>query len=438
MADRIYRALLLILPGWFRDEFGANMASDFRDSLQDGRRNGALAAAQLWLVTTRDMVRLTLRLRGDAIAQDLRYAVRSLARSRAFTLAAVGTLALGMGPTMIVANLVERVIVRPLPFARPEQLVSVWNAQPEKGRREFPLSVPDYVDFRDRQDRLAAVAAHTGTSVAFVGSGEPRQIAGVLTTAELHAVLGVQPVLGRALTRADSAPGAPPVILLGHTFWKSEFGGRPNVIGELVKIDGAATEIVGVLPDGIEFPNGSDSYWVPLTLDPAQFNRGSHFLSATGRLANGVTIAQASDALNGVARALGEAYPSTNAGQSGRARRPQAAIERRRAAAARDPWRGDRCGPADRVHERREPARGARLAARAGACAPHGNRRNRSPPAASTAHRAPAAGIWRSRPRARDGDAAASFPSRAAHSGAAQDIPDAWRGRPTWRSLRSR
>jgi predicted permease len=316
MADRIYRALLLILPGWFRDEFGANMASDFRDSLRDGRRNGALEMAQLWLVTTRDMVGLTLRLRGDAIAQDLRYAVRSLARSRAFTLAAVGTLALGMGPTMIVANLVERVIVRPLPFARPEQLVSVWNTQPEKGRREFPLSAPDYVDFRDRQDRLAAVAAHTGTSVAFVGTGEPRQIAGVLTTSELHAVLGVQPVLGRALARADSAPGAPPVILLGHTFWKNEFGGRPTVIGELVKIDGAATEIVGVLPDGIEFPNGSDSYWVPLTLDPAQFSRGTHFLSATGRLADGVTIAQASDALNGVARALGEAYPSTNAGQS--------------------------------------------------------------------------------------------------------------------------
>ena len=194
--------------------------------------------------------------------------------------------------------------------------MAVWNAQPEKGRREFPLSAPDYVDFRDRQDRLAAVAAHTGTSVAFVGTGEPRQIAGVLTTAELHAVLGVQPVLGRALTRGDSAPGAPPVILLGHTFWKNEFGGRPTVIGELVRVDGAATEIVGVLPDGIEFPNGSDSYWVPLTLDPAQFNRGSHFLSATGRLADGATIAQASDALNSVARALAEAYPSTNSGQA--------------------------------------------------------------------------------------------------------------------------
>jgi putative ABC transport system permease protein len=316
MADRIYRTLLLILPGWFREEFGAEMSADFRDSLRDARRDGPVATARLWLATTRDVVALSARLRGDAVAQDLRYAVRSLVRTPAFTVAAIGTLALGLGPTMIVANLVERVVVRPLPFDRPDQLVAVWNAQPDKGRHEFPLSAPDYVDFRDRQDRFAALAAHTGTSVAFVGTGEPRQVGGVLTTSDLHAVLGVQPRLGRGLTREDSAPGAPPVIVLGHTFWTNEFGARPTVVGETVTVDGAVTEIVGVLPDGVEYPSGSENYWVPLTLDPAQFNRGSHFLSATGRLGPGVTAAQASDALNGVARALAEAYPSTNTGQS--------------------------------------------------------------------------------------------------------------------------
>lgn len=316
MARSIYRALLVALPGWFREEFATNMTADFAETLADARRNGAAAAAALWLATIRDVFGLSARLRLDAARQDVRYAVRSLVRTPAFTLTAIGTLALGMGPTLIIANLVERVVVRPLPFAQAERLVAVWNAQPEKSRREFPLSVPDYVDFRDRQSAFAALAAHTGTSVAFVATGEPRQIAGVLTTGDLFDVLQVRPMLGRGFTRKDSEPGAPAVMVLGETFWKDEFGGRADVVGQVVRIDGVPTEIVGVLPGGIEFPNGSDSYWLPLTLDPAQFNRGSHFLNATGRLAEGVSDPQAADALNGIARSLSEAYPSTNGGQS--------------------------------------------------------------------------------------------------------------------------
>ena len=315
MERSLYRLLLIALPGWFREEFAADMTADFVETLADARRNGAAARAALWLTTVRDLLALSARLRLDAARQDIRYAARSLVRTPAFTLTAVGTLALGMGPTLIIANLVERVVVRPLPFAQPERLVAVWNAQPDKGRREFPLSVPDYVDFRDRQTAFAAIAAHTGTSVAFVATGEPRQIAGVLTTGELFDVLQVRPVLGRGFTRQDSEPGAPAVMVIGETFWRTEFGGRGDVVGQVVRIDGVPTEIVGVLPGGIEFPNGSDSYWLPLTLDPAQFNRGSHFLNATGRLAKGVSTAQASDALNGIARSLGDAYPSTNAGQ---------------------------------------------------------------------------------------------------------------------------
>ena len=315
MARSIYRALLMALPGWFREEFGGNMTADFDDMLADARLNGVAAAAALWGTTVRDVLMLSVRLRLDAARQDLRYAVRSLIRTPAFTLTAVGTLALGMGPTLIIANLVERVVVRPLPFAQPERLVAVWNAQPEKNRREFPLSVPDYVDFRERQTAFAALAAHAGTSVAFVATGEPRQIAGVLTTGDLFDVLQVRPLLGRAFTRNDSDPGAPAVMVLGEPFWRTEFGGRRDVVGQVVRIDGVPTEIVGVLPGGIEFPNGSDSYWLPLTIDPAQFNRGTHFLNSTGRLADGVSAAQAGDALNGIARSLGEEYPTTNAGQ---------------------------------------------------------------------------------------------------------------------------
>jgi putative ABC transport system permease protein len=310
----LYRACLVVLPGWFREEFAGEMTAAFQDSLIDARRDGALSVLTLWIRTARDLIGLGWRLHTDALRQDVVYAMRTLRRAPTFTLAAVATLALGMGPTLVVANLMQRVVLQPLPFAESDRLVSVWNAQPSKDRHEFPLSTPDYVDFRDQQNAFEALAAHTGTSVAFVGTGEPRQITGVLTTSDLFRVLRVQPVLGRALTPADSAPGAAPVIVLGADFWRSEFGGRADVIGRSVKIDGAITEIVGVLPDGIDFPKGSRSLWVPLTLDPAVFNRGSHFLSATGRLSPGVTISQASDMLNGIARSLAERYPGTNAG----------------------------------------------------------------------------------------------------------------------------
>lgn len=136
---------------------------------------------------------------------------------------------------------------------------------------------------------------------------------GVLTTADLFQVLKVTPVLGRPLTEADSAPGATAVMVLGADFWHSEFGGRRDVIGQIVRIDGVPTEIVGVLPP-LDYPNGSRNFWLPLTIDPANFNRGSHYLNATGRLAEGVSIEQANDALNAIAGHLAQQFPSTNGG----------------------------------------------------------------------------------------------------------------------------
>jgi predicted permease len=313
MATRFYELLLLLLPGWFREEFAGEMIAVFRESRADARRDGPTRVMALWMQTVRDVIALSFQLHTDTARQDASYALRTLRRTPAFTIAAIATLALGMGPTLVIANLLHNVVLRPLPFDESNRLVAVWNGQPES-RHENPLSAPDYVDFRDGQSVFEALAAHAGTSVAFVGTGEPRQIAGVLTTSELFRVLRVQPRLGRPLMPGDSAPGAAPVIVLGPDFWRAEFGGRPDVIGEMVTIDGRLTEIVGVLPEVLDFPTGSRSFWIPLTLDPASFNRGSHFLESTGRLAAGVTIPQASDVMNGIARSLADLYPSTNGG----------------------------------------------------------------------------------------------------------------------------
>jgi putative ABC transport system permease protein len=313
MAMHLYRLLLLLLPGWFREEFAAEMSLIFRDTLDDARRGGVTALVRLWSQTIGDVAALAIRLHLDATRQDVTYALRTLRRTPTFSLAMVATLAIGLGPTLVIANLVEQVVLKPLPFTNPERLVAVWNAQPEKNRHEFPLSLADFVDLRSGQQAFEALATHAGTSVAFIAAQEPRQVPGVLTTADLFQVLKVTPVLGRPLTEADSAPGATAVMVLGADFWHSEFGGRRDVIGQIVRIDGVPTEIVGVLPP-LDYPNGSRNFWLPLTIDPANFNRGSHYLNATGRLAEGVSIEQANDALNAIAGHLAQQFPSTNGG----------------------------------------------------------------------------------------------------------------------------
>ena len=304
MARRVYRLLLFTLPGWFREEFGREMMQTFIDS------RGST------LTNLRDLLSLAVRLHWDALRQDLSYAARTLRQTPTFTAAAIATLAVGLGPTLVIANFLFQIVLSPLPFDSPEQLVRMWHARLERNQTRVPLSTPDYMDFRAKQTVFEAFAAHTGTSVAMVIGGTPRQVTGVLTTSDLHRVLGVHPILGRGLQPQDEAPGAPPVIVLGVTLWRTEFGGRADVIGTPIKIDGADTTIVGVLPDGIDFPAGTANAWVPLTLDPTNASRATQFLNGTARLKPGVSISQAQDAMNGLAAGLAAQYPDTNAGKS--------------------------------------------------------------------------------------------------------------------------
>jgi putative ABC transport system permease protein len=304
MSRRLYRLLLFMLPGWFREEFGREMTQTFVES-----RGSLLANAQ-------SVIALAIRLHGEALRQDLVYAARTLRQSPTFTIAAIGTLAVGLGPTLVVANFLYQIVLSPLPFHEPDRLVRIWHARLERNQTRVPLSTPDYMDFRAKQTVFDAFAAHSGTSVAMIIGGAPRYVTGVMTTSDLHHVLGVHPTLGRGLQPQDEAPGAPPVMVLGPALWRTEFGGRADVVGTHVRVDGADVAIVGVLPDGIDFPLGTANVWVPLTLDPANTTRGTQYLNGTARLKPGVSLAQAQDAMNALALGLAEAYPDTNKGKS--------------------------------------------------------------------------------------------------------------------------
>jgi putative ABC transport system permease protein len=304
MTIRIYRLLLLMLPGWFREEFGREMTQTFIES-----------RGSLWS-NAADLVTLALRLHSESLRQDLVYASRTLRQTPTFTIAAIATLAVGLGPTLVVANFLYQIVLSPLPFPESDQLVRFWHARLERNQTRVPLSIPDYMDFRAKQTVFDSFAAHTGTSVAMIIGGTPRQVTGVLTSSDLHRVLGIEPIMGRALLPQDEQPGATPVIVIGQTLWRTEFGGRADVVGTQVRVDGADTAIVGVLPDGIDFPLGTASMWQPLTLDPANASRATQFLNGTARLKAGTSLAQAQDAMNGLALGLATAYPDTNKGKS--------------------------------------------------------------------------------------------------------------------------
>ena len=333
MGPRLYRLLLLLLPGWFREEFGVEMTTVFARQRVDAAREGRIwHQVALWARTIKEVGALAWRLHVDALAQNVVYAMRSMRTTPVFTLAAFGTLTLALGPTLVVSNLIYQVVLAPLPFPGADRLVAVWNSNVEQTRHQMPLSIPDYLDFRDRVPLFEALAAHTGTAVALVDGGAPslavdgvagfgetrpaRQLEGVLVTADMFRVLRVMPQLGRPLLAEDSVPGAPPVMLVGPDVWRRDFGGSPAVVGRIVQVDGEATTIIGVLPDGLEFPSASRNAWFPIRLDPNQWPRGTRLFNVAGRLAPGVTARQAQGAMNTVSRALAETYPDTNRGRT--------------------------------------------------------------------------------------------------------------------------
>ncbi len=302
MARRIYQLLLLTLPRAFRDEFG-------REMLQAG------ADRRQWLLTSAiDVIALGIRLRLDQLALDLRHAGRGLWQQKTFTITAVMTLALALGPATAVFTLVNGVLADPLPGARDvDRVVYVWTANPERNRHEYPWSELNFLDHRARIKGLSHLGLIESTSVT-IGGEVPRQVLGAWVSEDMFDVVGVYPARGRRFTAADMQPGAAPTIILSDRFAAATFPGR-DAVGQTLMVDGRPTAVIGVLPPGFNFPAGDDNFWQPVIIDPANSNRAQTYLHAMGRLADGATMAEALDQMNAVAIDLEQQYPESNSGQ---------------------------------------------------------------------------------------------------------------------------
>ena len=250
---------------------------------------------------------------------DVRYALRTLARSPGLAIAAIVTLALAIGANTAIFSAVSAVLLRPLPFAEPDRLVMLWEQNPDFNWYQQDAAPANYLDWREQAGVFTDVAAYpsfTGTTT-LTGHGEPRILRQQLVTGDFFTVLGVEPRLGRNLTDHETWVGAAPeAAMLSYPTWRDVFGADETLIGTTVQLGGRPVEIAGVLPEHFAFPGVEAEVWLPVRWDPAArgetFFRRAHWLKVIGRLQPEVTLVRADVALQVVVNRLQRDYPVTN------------------------------------------------------------------------------------------------------------------------------
>jgi predicted permease len=250
----------------------------------------------------------------DTFLEDLRFALRMLRKSPGFTAVAVLTLALGIGATTSVYSVVSAVLLRPLPYKSPNQLVSIW--QTGSRTSQMPVTYPDFLDWRAQNHVFEAVAAYHWSPFMLVGTKEPLHVEGFAVSANLFSLLGVRPLLGRGFVPADDEPGHH-VVVLSHDLWEKNFGSSPKALGSGIRLDRTIFTIVGVMPAGFQFPIESKpaSVWVThgmQDIGSEDSNRGSHEYQVIARLRPGVTPGQARAEMATIAARLARQYPDFN------------------------------------------------------------------------------------------------------------------------------
>jgi putative ABC transport system permease protein len=243
---------------------------------------------------------------------DLRYALRLLRKTPVFTIAAIGTLALGIGANTTIFSLVQTVLLHPLPYQDPDQVVMVWEDATFAG---FPRNTPapgNFNDWRANNRSFTDMAATRFAGASLTGDGSPELVLGRAVTPNFFDVLGVQPRLGRSFTPADDRSGVN-VVIISHALWQRRYGGVPDIVGRTILMSDAKYEVIGVAPASFVFLSRDVEYWVPIQLAPADANtRRSHFLNVVARLKPGVSVPAADGELRDIMRRLAAQNPETN------------------------------------------------------------------------------------------------------------------------------
>jgi len=240
------------------------------------------------------------------LIQDVRYALRVLAKKPGFTIVAVITLALGIGANSAIFSVVNAVLLRPLPYAEPDRIMRVFASAPERGLSQTNLSFRHVTALEQENRSFERVGAYTGDSVNLIGIDEPLQLNVTRMSGGVLDVLRVNPAAGRNFLPEEDKAGGPRVVILSHNLWKNQFGGAPDVVGRAITLDALSYTIVGIMPAGFNFPGGQIDAWIPRVFEPSFLNRdaverGAGYLNLVARLKPGVTGQQAQADVDGLA-----------------------------------------------------------------------------------------------------------------------------------------
>lgn len=324
-ADRIFRRLLRLFPADFRGDFGDDMAETFRAHREDVlARGGIMNAFGLWWDTVRGILTTAPGEHVDVFRSDASYALRNLRRNPGFTAVAVISLAVGIGANTAVFTIVNGVLLRALPYQRPAELVAIFERVPGAPVDKFEFSAPDFEIVSGAVRSFTGMFAFRNGTFELSGIAESRPVVGTRVTPGLFDVLGVAPVIGRAITADEDRMNAK-IVVITYGLWTRAFGRDPGVLGRTISLDRQPYTIVGVMDRTFEFPprgaeiNGAPAdLYLPMSFSP--FERqgfGSMYNNTViARLKPGVTLAQARDDLESVRATLAERYPPVLSGMA--------------------------------------------------------------------------------------------------------------------------
>jgi len=311
----------------FEHEFDAHLELLTDENVRRGiDLDEARRSARLRLGGLTQLKETNRELRGlpmlETFFQDTRYAIRVLRKNPGFTAVAVLTLALGIGANTAIFSIVYAMLLKPLPYSQPEQLLAVFEVQPQAGGEATGWSYANFAELREQNRIFSDMAGSQLHQLTLTGRGEPSVVNTAVVTPELFSVFGQKPMLGRAFFPEDGKPGAPAVVILSENLWRSLFGADPNVIGTSINLDRRSFTIVGVMPAVFRFPvlTEGEKVWIPLVQDPLfsswMERRGGHWLQVTGRLKPGVSMTQAQAELDAIGARLAKEFPAENDGWS--------------------------------------------------------------------------------------------------------------------------
>jgi predicted permease len=334
LADLLFRAAIAFYPAPFRERFEDSMLETLAARLAERRRRGRTAALVFVVRASVNLVATGARERFDdrrtritsarrksdmgtwlgVSLKEARFALRSLRKRPGFTLTAVLTLALGVGANTAIFSVVKGVLLAPLDYPEPEKLVSVLSRWSSNQSVLSSMSYPDLVDIDANAPSIESLVGYSSSGMTLTELGEPEVIEVARVTQGILATFRSVPHLGRDLASSELGPVGPSVAVVGYGFWISRLGGRHDVLGTTVTLNGVPYEIVGIAPRELQFPESAE-LWIPARIEPEGCGRGCHGLRGVGRLAKGASLESARAEIDRLAENLEAAYPDTNTGK---------------------------------------------------------------------------------------------------------------------------